>query len=144
MKKLFISLLIICASLSLSQNVFAEKQVIDLRKTGPLTFRQLQEANQLDFDYNNLDDELKRLVDLTWDDDSTPASSYFSSEPIKARSNTGDFGSSMWDSKTIGVDEAQHVGDLRAENQLKGTKLIAVISLLALIIGVILGFSLRG
>ena len=75
--------------------------IIDLRKTGPQGYRQLQQQNDL----SGVDQEtLKFLEDL--DKNMPSASTYDPSKefPIEAQSSVGNFGQSYWDPKTTTLE----------------------------------------
>ena len=106
--------------------------IIDLRKTGPQGYRQLQQQNDL----SGVDDEtLKFLEDL--DKNMPSASTYDPSKefPIEAQSSVGNFGQSYWDPETTTLEGVRKAGDIRANNQWAIAKLGAGIGKGAVLAG---------
>ena len=88
--------------------------IIDLRKTGPQGYRQLQQQNDL----SGVDEEtLQFLKDL---DELTPTESTYNPAkefPMEVQSSVGNFGRSMWDPETTTLEGVRKAGDIRANNQ---------------------------
>lgn len=103
------------------------KKEIDITKTGPAGFRQLQAANNLEEETYSpevqdfLDRRKQRLANTTLynpyaDTEWTMESSLSAGSADRV---TGDdyWGQSMWDSPTATAQQYQQLGDVRAENQ---------------------------
>lgn len=106
--------------------------IIDLRKTGPQGYRQLQQQNDL----SGVDEEtLQFLKDL---DELTPTESTYNPAkefPIEVQSSVGNFGRSMWDPETTTLEGVRKAGDIRANNQWAIAKLGAGIGKGAVLAG---------
>ena len=100
-------------------------KTIDITKTGPQGFKQLQQQNDL----NNIRPELISFVsDLN--KKYTPTSDYNPQNEFEQelQSSIGNFGESVWDNKNVSEHEFQVLGDVRANNQWGVAKLGAGIS----------------
>lgn len=93
---------------------------IDITKSGPMTYKQLQEANNSD--YTNISPEFKKFSEGL--ENMTSPSSLFDArlhaeQDIKSSlSDTSTpWGASMFDDETATEEQFQNLGDVRAENQ---------------------------
>ena len=90
------------------------KSTIDIRKTGPQGYKQLQAMNDLSgVSQDALDfmDNLEKQYPL--DTEYNPMKEF----PIEVQSSVGNFGESMWDPDNLNLEAVSRIGDIRANNQ---------------------------
>lgn len=97
------------------ENLFASggSKGADIRKVGPMSWRQLQQANYTDPEVKKLDEQTTRNISY--------AGSAYDTVPEVVQSSAfgsgNEFGESMWDNNTLNEYELGHIDDIRAENQ---------------------------
>lgn len=97
------------------ENLFASggSKGADIRKVGPMSWRQLQQANYTDPEVKQLDEQTTRNISY--------AGSAYDTVPEVVQSSAfgsgNEFGESMWDNNTLTEYELGHIDDIRAENQ---------------------------
>ena len=90
---------------------------IDITKTGPIGYKELQKANNLP--YSPIDDEIAKMSNMVQQAGSQSNPYRDMAQPVQSSlsNTTTPWGSSMFDVNTATEEEFQNLGDIRAENQ---------------------------
>ena len=90
---------------------------IDITKTGPIGYRELQKYNNLP--YSPIDDEIAKMSNMVQQAGSQSNPYRDMAQPVQSSlsDTTTPWGSSMFDESTATEEEFQNLGDIRAENQ---------------------------